>query len=262
MKKGIKLVAVAAALVAAQFSACTKPEQFSAHAKLDLYGVQRDVASGKKTIVIPAEARDSDLPAIVACIKGAAGITLDLNETEIKTIGYGAFRECNALKTIILPKELTSIGDDAFRECKSLTSIVIPTSVTSIGVRAFRDCKALAQVRIPSSVISIGGNAFYYDRSALKEAMVQAGLERITSAIEWFVSISNPDESESLEQITIPDRIMNIEDDATSWYGAATWITFADTRCWYFDEGFTQPASEHDLAENLGEGRNLYKKPR
>ena len=60
MKKGIKLVVVAAALLAAGSSA---------FAQIGLYDIQSDVILGKTTIVVPAEAQNSDLSAIVDCIR-------------------------------------------------------------------------------------------------------------------------------------------------------------------------------------------------
>lgn len=54
-----------------------------------------------------------------------------------------------------------SIGDGAFLQCKALTSVIVPNSVTSIGDYAFNECKALTSVTITSSVTSIGKGAFY-----------------------------------------------------------------------------------------------------
>ena len=76
MKKGIKLVVVVAALLAAGSSA---------FAQFGLYDVQ-----GKKTIVISADARNSDLPAIVDYIKSNGIIAVDLSETKITDIRQGS----------------------------------------------------------------------------------------------------------------------------------------------------------------------------
>ena len=125
---------------------------------LDLSELQKDVDLGKKTIVVPAGATEGDLPAIVSCIKGVHDITLDLSETKITNIGT-AFRQCQALKAIILPEGLVSIGRDAFWMCKSLIQVTIPNSVKSIGHEAFWGCKALKGT-IPDSIKSIGNLAF------------------------------------------------------------------------------------------------------
>ena len=44
-----------------------------------------------------------------------------------------SFKECTALKTVIIPDSVTTIGNEAFRGCRSLTSVPIPDSATTIG---------------------------------------------------------------------------------------------------------------------------------
>ena len=52
------------------------------------------------------------------------------------------------------------ILNSAFRNCQTLTSVVIPKSVISIGEEAFNNCSILGKVIIPKSVSSIGKDAF------------------------------------------------------------------------------------------------------
>ena len=232
MKKRIKLVAVAALLLAAGASA---------FAELDLLKVQKNIALGKKTIVIPSKAKDSDLAAIVDCIKEGEGITLDLSKTKIKTIEDGAFEGCDALNAIILPKGLASIGTGVFLECDKLSRIDIasgnknywssegvlfskdkrtliqfpqgktadyyevPKGVTSIGEGAFISCSALEQIKIPASVTSIGGYAFA-GCSTLAQVAIPSSITSI--AEETFSGC------EALTQVTIPSSVESIEDAA------------------------------------------------
>ena len=67
-----------------------------------------------------------------------------------------SFKECTALKTVIIPDSVTTIGNEAFRGCRSLTSVPIPDSVTTIGNEAFRGCRSLTSVPIPDSAATIG----------------------------------------------------------------------------------------------------------
>ena len=79
----------------------------------------------------------------------------------VTSIGNGAFSYCKSLTSITIPNSVTSIGDYAFGGCSSLTSITIPNRLTSIGDGAFRRCSSLTSVTIPDSVTSIGDEAFY-----------------------------------------------------------------------------------------------------
>ena len=55
----------------------------------------------------------------------------------IKTMEYGPFTYCAALKHVTIKDGTTVIGNGAFSHCESLESIVIPDSVTSIANDAF-----------------------------------------------------------------------------------------------------------------------------
>ena len=78
----------------------------------------------------------------------------------VKSIGYGAFYDCQNYKSIEIPNSVTSIGEYAFYRCRGLASVTIPGSVTSIGDKAFLYCSGLKSVTIPSSVTSIGNYVF------------------------------------------------------------------------------------------------------
>lgn len=80
----------------------------------------------------------------------------------VTRIDNDAFRECDALTSVVIPSTIESIGDWAFAGCSSLTSIIIPKSVESIGYCAFRYCSNLISITIPEGVTSIGREAFSY----------------------------------------------------------------------------------------------------
>ena len=65
----------------------------------------------------------------------------------VKTIGDGAFYNCNNLASIILQEGLESIGDDCFRHT-AIREIVIPKTVKSIGYNAFSGCKNLTNITL------------------------------------------------------------------------------------------------------------------
>ena len=78
----------------------------------------------------------------------------------VTSIGYGAFKNCSELTSVVIPFGVTSIERIAFEHCRSLTSVNIPNSVISIGRQAFHDCESLYSIIIPNSVTSIGSEAF------------------------------------------------------------------------------------------------------
>lgn len=80
-------------------------------------------------------------------------VTLDLSA--VKGLSAFSFNGCKNLAGIVLPNDntnMTSIGDGAFAGCAGLTSVTIPSGVTSIDSAAFAYCKYLA-------------NAFFSDTS-------------------------------------------------------------------------------------------------
>jgi hypothetical protein len=78
------------------------------------------------------------------------------------TSNYGAFDDCTALESVVIPHGVTTIPKWAFYDCENLASITIPDSVESIGDAVFESCTSLTSITIPNSVESIGNYAFYY----------------------------------------------------------------------------------------------------
>lgn len=83
------------------------------------------------------------------------------DDGSVTSIGWGAFYNCTALTSIVIPDSVTRIGGGVFQNCQSLASVTIGDGVTSIEGYAFNDCDSLTSVIIPKSVTSIGNNAFY-----------------------------------------------------------------------------------------------------
>ena len=108
-----------------------------------------------------------DLSDNVKTIGNGAFINCD-NLTEIKgckglkTIGYQAFFKCTGLKNINFASSVETIGYSAFEGCSGLSDLEIPESVQKISDYAFVNCKRIEKVKIPSSVTEIGKYAFGY----------------------------------------------------------------------------------------------------
>ena len=93
---------------------------------------------------------------------------------KLKKIDSEAFQGCSSLTKLTLPDSVARIDGLAFCGCSGLTELTLPNSVTSIGDGAFRGCRGLTGLTLPNSVTSIGESAFY----------LCSGLSKITSLAE------------------------------------------------------------------------------
>lgn len=131
-----------------------------------------------------------------SAFKGRIHLKSIMIPDSVKSIGNGAFSDCNGLKSVhicdlsawckidfegggnplwyaknlylngelvtdlVIPQGVTEIKSGAFENCLSLISVTIPNSVISIGSSAFWMCENVVSVTIPNSVTSIGAWAF------------------------------------------------------------------------------------------------------
>ena len=122
----------------------------------------------------------------------------------VKSVGKGAFRNCNSLKTVIFKDSNNvskSIGDYAFYNCPALSEVDFGNAVTSIGSYAFTTNKSLESIEFPDSLESIGygafsslssGNTGSYVASSLKTVKFGTGLKTISNyAFYCNESLSN-----------------------------------------------------------------------
>ena len=122
----------------------------------------------------------------------------------VKSVGKGAFRNCNSLKTVIFKDSNNvskSIGDYAFYNCPALSEVDFGNAVTSIGGYAFTTNKSLKSIEFPDSLESIGygafsslssGNTGSYVASSLKTVKFGTGLKTISNyAFYCNESLSN-----------------------------------------------------------------------
>ena len=107
---------------------------------------------------------------------------LDASRKKPLCIDHSTFKDCTALKTVILPKKcsyvsiydkafsgctalktikntdkLTGISRYGFENCISLKSIVLPAGIKSVSEDAFKGCKALNTVELKSADIDLFG---------------------------------------------------------------------------------------------------------
>ena len=75
-------------------------------------------------------------------------------------VGFGVFRSCKQLETVVVMNS-PSLGGEAFRECSKLKNVVLADTITSIQSGAFNSCGSLESIRIPKNVKEIPEQTFF-----------------------------------------------------------------------------------------------------
>ena len=78
----------------------------------------------------------------------------------ITYLNWNCFRDCKSLTAVILHNGITP-GSRVFKNCTALKSVVLPEDIDSIADEMFYNCQSLASLDLPASVEDIGKNAFY-----------------------------------------------------------------------------------------------------
>lgn len=68
------------------------------------------------------------------------------------SIGDKAFKGCDGLTSITIPKSVMSIGNRPFEGCYRLTTITLPKSITEIGKAVLSNCENLQTIRVPQGM--------------------------------------------------------------------------------------------------------------
>ena len=104
-------------------------------------------------IIIPSYITEIEDGSFDGCIN-LEEITF-LPDSQLKSIGKNAFRDCKKLRKIIFPEKVETIGISAFRGCESLEKVIFRNKMYHIGNDAFRGCIKLKSIDIPEGVKKI-----------------------------------------------------------------------------------------------------------
>ena len=126
-------------------------------------------------------------------------------DERVEEICKEAFKGCDKLEEIVMPKKLKKIDSEAFQGCSSLTKLTLPDSITSIGDCAFYGCSGLTELTLPNSVKSIGESAFAYC-SGLTELTLSNSVTSI--GYSAFRGCSG------LTELTLPNSVKSIGESA------------------------------------------------
>ena len=137
-------------------------------------------------------------------------------ESDITSIGDGAFRGCSAVTSISLSNDVEALGEYSFMDCDGIIDIVIPKNVNTIGEAAFSDCNALESVSILGAA-SIGNFAFSECANLISVELP----ETLTSIGEYGFR-----GCEALRTVTIPSSVRTIGTFAFVWCESLNEICF------------------------------------
>lgn len=139
----------------------------------------------------------------------------------LKTLGANAFEGCSSLKSVELPDRLTRINKEVFLECRGLTQIRLPAKLRKIGKHAFRRCKNLREIEFPEGLTDIEHLAFE-SCTALERIILPKSAKGIGKMVFWdcpsvrYIKIQNAEmdltgkafqDCRMLERMDIPTEL-------------------------------------------------------
>ena len=117
-------------------------------------------------IAIPSSVTAIGDRVFAVCYSNENGVRTGLKKvtfgenSQLTTVGAGAFSSCGLMSECKLPDTVTSIGANAFYSCQSLKEIYIPAGVTTIYANTFYGCNAATKVYVPLGLTTIQAEAF------------------------------------------------------------------------------------------------------
>jgi hypothetical protein len=146
-----------------------------------------------------------DTPLSIVCIPA-----------NVTSIHHEAFSGCNALTIVTFSpdSQLTTIGNGAFERSPRLTSITIPENVTSIGSWAFDGCANLTSINFASNSILETIGFYAYRGTGITEMTIPPNVTNIGIQAFAFTKLTS---------ITIPATVINIQTRAfEGWVSSQT----------------------------------------
>lgn len=125
-------------------------------------------------------------------------LTHNGEQINVTSIGKDAFRECNLLKSVIVPYSVTKIGWTAFYDCPLLTKVELTDNIEEIEALAFGKCISLKSIVLPKKLKKIDG----FSGSGLVSIVLPEGIETIEAAAFY--------NCKSLKEISLPTTLTTI----------------------------------------------------
>lgn len=178
---------------------------------------------------------------IGTCLDEDIVIPKEYNGSRVMIIDTEAFKDCQTIKSVVIPESITTIREDAFDNCVNLERVKIEEGVKVIGEGAFSGCKDLKEIKIPSSITSIEKFTFY-DCLRLEKVELPQELTSI-----GYGAFSN---CRSLKEITIPENVTTVKGSA--FLGCKNLVVYCEAiQC---PAGWSS-SWDHDVKEVLWKGQ-------
>ena len=180
---------------------------------------------------------------IGTCLDEDLIIPKEYNGSRVMIIDAEAFKDCQTIKSVVIPNSITTIGADAFKNCVNLESVKIEEGVKVIGESAFSGCKKLKEIKISSSITSIEKFTFY-DCLRLEKVELPQELTSI-----GYGAFSN---CRSLKEITIPENVTTVKGNV--FFGCKNLVVYCEAlEC---PVGWSS-SWDYDVKEVLWKGQQL-----
>lgn len=124
-------------------------------------------------------------------------------EDGITEIGNGLFADCTGLEEVTIPDGVTKMNSEVFRSCENLRKVILPESVTTLANGMFKQCTALESVKLPS--VTTLPNETFYRCTSLKQMILPESIEVIGERAFAESGITS---------ITLSDNVKNINESA------------------------------------------------
>ena len=108
-------------------------------------------------------------------------------DERVEEICKEAFKGCDRLKEIVMPKKLKKIDSEAFRGCTGLTELTLPNSITSIGDYAFAYCSDLSKITSLAEIPPMCGRKVFYgvNKTNCELIVPEGSVAAYTRAEDW-----------------------------------------------------------------------------
>lgn len=118
---------------------------------------------------------------------GTAIRHFDLPNT-LRTIGAGAFSDCDSLRVMIMPDGIDSVGSNLFSACNNLQRVRLSNNITHLYEQSFLYCISLSDVDLGMGIRVIDERVFNYCTS-LHSVVLPPYLDTIKEGCFWSCTI-------------------------------------------------------------------------